>query len=154
MGWLKKNGAGDHDGKNTAKGTVIGPGLVLEGKLESDEDVWIAGRIKGEVHCKRKVIVAKGGHIEASVHCSSIVIFGEVVGNVVAKEHVIIESSGRLIGDICTKLLTNQPGGFFEGYSKMMDEETQAAGKVESFSEKAKEQKKPTEEKQENKPSA
>lgn len=153
MGWLKKNGSNDQEGKGSAKGTVIGPGLLLEGKLESDEDVWIAGRIKGEVHCKRKVIVARSGHIEASIHCASIVVFGEVVGNVVADEHVIIESSGRLIGDITTKLLTNQPGGFFEGYSKMMDEEAQAAGKVESFREKAQEQKQ-TSEKQEKKPSA
>lgn len=149
MGWLKKNGPTDHETKGAAKGTVIGPGLVLEGKLESDEDVWIAGRIKGEVHCKRKVIVARGGHIEASVTCSSIVVFGEVVGNVVAEEHVIIESSGRLLGDITTKLLTNQPGGFFEGYSKMIDEDSKAKGKVESFKEKAKAK----EEKQE-KPSA
>jgi len=110
----KTEAKGDH------MGTIIGPGLEIVGHLNADENVYIAGNIKGEVTCGRMVTVASGGRVEGKVICNSITIFGTIQGDVEASEHINIEKSGKLIGDIKTKVFTNQPGGFFEGYSHMV----------------------------------
>jgi len=135
MGWLDKNKNNSKtethnppvtaspvrtDSKSDAMGTIIGPGLEIVGHLKAEEDIYIAGKIKGEVTCGKKVTVAATGHVEGKVACHSIVVFGVVDGNVDATELITIEKTGKLKGDITTKVFTNQPGGFFEGYSHMI----------------------------------
>lgn len=110
--------------------TIIGPGLTIEGKLRTErEEIWIAGRILGDLESDGRVTIADSGLIEGSVHCKTVIIHGEVKGNVVADESITIEATGRLIGDITSKQFINQPGGFFQGYSKMLEEgSTKAKG--------------------------
>ncbi|CAM2008643.1 bactofilin family protein [Acanthopleuribacter pedis] len=143
MGWLDKRRNGKNETrsqpevftKGRGDSTIVGPNLVIEGKLDSKEDIWIAGQIKGELDCASRIVVAASGRIQGSIKCQSIAIFGEVEGNIDAAEEITVEASGKLIGDIKTKVFTNQPGGFFEGYSHMLDGKTvqnaQAAEKTE-----------------------
>ncbi|CAM2068079.1 Polymer-forming cytoskeletal protein [Sulfidibacter corallicola] len=129
MGWLDKRRNGKHEvrvqpeipSKSKGEGTIVGPNLIIEGKLDSKEDIWIAGQIKGELDCASRIVVAANGRIQGRIKCQSIAIFGEVEGNIDAAEEITVEATGKLIGDIKTKVFTNQPGGFFEGYSHMLD---------------------------------
>ena len=102
--------------------TRIGPDMVIEGKLDAREDILISGTIKGSIASTARVVVAASGKIEGEVACASIHISGEVKGNVNATEQIVIESSGRLVGDITTRTFAHQPGGFFEGYSHMLQD--------------------------------
>ncbi len=129
MGWLDKRRNGKNEArsqpevftKGRGDSTIVGPNIVIEGKLDSKEDIWIAGQIKGELDCESRIVVAASGRIQGSIKCQSIAIYGEVEGNIDAAEEITVEASGKLIGDIKTKVFTNQPGGFFEGYSHMLD---------------------------------
>jgi len=115
--------------RDVSKGTVIGPGLVIDGKLEAEEDIWIAGKVVGEVVCKKNVTVAAPGALDAKIQCGSIVVFGEVKGNIQAQESVTVESSGKVIGDISTKAFIHKPGGLFHGFSRMIvDKSKQGSG--------------------------
>lgn len=138
MGWLDKNRSSGksetarppvvtpptkNDPKGATMGTIIGPGLEIVGHLTAEEDVYIAGKIKGEVTCGKKVTVAATGFVDGKLKCHSVVVFGEIQGDVEASELINIEKTGKLKGDITTKVFTNQPGGFFEGYSHMITKE-------------------------------
>ncbi len=101
--------------------TRLGATLVIHGEIRCDEDMLVSGRVIGKVQCSKQITVAGSGYIEGEVVCRSILISGEVKGDVEAKDGITIEATGRLRGDITTKVLTNHPGGFFEGYSHMMD---------------------------------
>jgi len=98
-------------------------GMSLEGALTGNIPVFIEGNLNGKIDCQGKITVGRKGRVEADIHCRSIVIEGEVIGNIDASESICIESSGSLKGDIKTKSFINQPGGFFEGYSHMINEE-------------------------------
>lgn len=124
------------DQKGDNMGTIIGPGLEIVGHLNAEENVYIAGKIKGEVSCRRMVTVAAGGHVEGKVICQSVTVFGSIHGDVEASDHINIEKSGKLIGDIRTKIFTNQPGGFFEGYSHMVNQPKEQAKKPVEAAEK------------------
>ena len=101
--------------------TVVGKTAAIEGIIRSEKEVLICGKLKGELACEQGVTVAHGGLVEGQISCATAVISGEVRGNIVARDQVTIESTGRLKGDITTKTLIHQPGGFFEGYSHMVE---------------------------------
>lgn len=109
----------------SAASTRLGASLVIHGEVRCDEDMLVSGKLIGQVHCGKQIIVATSGYIEGEISCRSILISGQVKGDVVAKDGITIEATGRLRGDITTKILTNQPGGFFEGYSHMIDDKPQ-----------------------------
>ena len=102
--------------------TSIGPEIVIEGKVIAKEDILISGVVKGSLESTASITVATSGKIEGEVACASIHISGEVVGDVNASEQIVIESSGRLTGDTTTRTFANRPGGFFEGYSHMLQD--------------------------------
>ncbi len=103
----------------------LGSGLFIKGEIHSDENVVIAGRVEGEINVKKQLIVTESGKIDAQIRCGSIIVRGEVNGNVEAREEITIETTGKLTGDITTKTFSHRPGGFFEGYSHMVKQDSQ-----------------------------
>jgi len=108
--------------------TVIAQGVVVTGRVDSEGDVMIAGRIEGEINCKQQIIVAETGVIKGRVDCQSTIILGTVEGDIHAQDQLTIEETGKLIGDITTKTFNNRPGGFFEGYSHMAKDKPAKGG--------------------------
>ena len=99
----------------------IGAQTLIEGTLRCQEEIFIDGTVKGELDCRSRVVITESGRVEGQIRCSSIVLSGQVTGDVKATDSVIIEATGRMVGDITTRKLTHQPGGFFEGYSHMTE---------------------------------
>lgn len=96
-------------------GTVIGPGLNVEGELTSQEEVVVHGAIRGTLTSKDAVSVGQGGVVEADIRAASVSCAGHVTGNVTADERVDIQAGGRLIGDVKASRLTIADGASFKG---------------------------------------
>lgn len=109
-----------HSAALAAKVTLLGPTLVVTGELVIDEEMLVLGKVVGKVISKTTVHVGPEGTIEGDVVCDSLLVEGCLRGNVEARRSITIEPSGKLIGDIVTKEFINRPGGFFEGFSRMM----------------------------------
>jgi len=101
------------------EGTVIGPGLVIEGEITAEEDVTVAGRLKGRVATTGAVRVIDGGIAEADVEAASLKVDGTVAGNVAATERVELVAGGRLTGDVRTPRLSIAEGATFKGHIDM-----------------------------------
>jgi cytoskeletal protein CcmA (bactofilin family) len=80
--------------------TVIGPSIVINGKLTGDEDLTVRGRLEGELSLSKTLIVESSGVVKANVDVKNAVISGAVVGNVAAAESVELTKEGRMVGDI------------------------------------------------------
>ena len=96
-------------------GTVIGPGLSIEGELTSQEEVVVHGTVRGTLTSNDSVSVGSGGVVEADVRAASLSVAGNVTGNVSANERVDIQAGGRLIGDVKASRLTIADGASFKG---------------------------------------
>jgi cytoskeletal protein CcmA (bactofilin family) len=96
-------------------GSVIGPGLIVEGELSSDEQVVVDGTLRGTLTTADSVSVGADGVVEADVRALSASIAGQVTGNVAANERVDIQAGGRLIGDVKAARLTIADGASFRG---------------------------------------
>lgn len=101
--------------------TRIGEGFVLKGDIVAEKGMRVDGTIIGQINSQALVHVGPKGRIEGNICCNTIIIEGEVCGNVEATTSITLEATGKLVGDTTTKEFTNRPGGFFEGYSHMMD---------------------------------
>ena len=107
--------------KEGAQETVIGPDVNLTGDLNSSGDINIKGKIKGQVKSSKTVIVEDGAQIEGSVEGINVIIDGTIKGNVVAKEDLEINPSGRVHGDIFVKSLSIKKGATFIGKCSQLE---------------------------------
>lgn len=111
-------GAGAAQGRGSS--SVVSRGICIEGELEGVQNLTIEGRVKGRIHCKGDVVVAAGGHVEATMVANNITIQGRVDGNIEAQEAVEIHPDGILIGDCRARSIQIQEGARFEGRSDIL----------------------------------
>ena len=95
--------------------TLIQQGITVEGELTSDEDVEIAGTLRGRVTTKEALSVAAGAVVDAEVSATSVFVAGTINGDVVAAERVDLQPGSRLVGDVKAARLTIADGANFKG---------------------------------------
>ena len=95
--------------------SVLGSGVTIEGKMEGDGDVRIAGQFKGDIHIKGNLNIQRGAHLTAKINADAVTIEGEIDGTVVASGQVTLSESGQLIGDLKAKTLTVSAGSRMRG---------------------------------------
>jgi cytoskeletal protein CcmA (bactofilin family) len=96
--------------------SVFGAGVTIEGKIEGDADVRIAGKFKGEIHVKGDLSIEKGAHLTAKITAANVTIGGELEGNVVASAQVKLLESGQLLGDLKANSLIVAAGSRMRGH--------------------------------------
>ncbi|HEY6363554.1 MAG TPA: polymer-forming cytoskeletal protein, partial [Candidatus Binatia bacterium] len=95
--------------------SVFGSGVTIEGKMEGNGDVRIAGKFKGDIHIKGNLNVQKGAHLTAKINADAVTIEGEVEGTVVASGQVTLSESAQVVGDLKAKTLTVSAGSRMRG---------------------------------------
>ncbi|HEY6199599.1 MAG TPA: polymer-forming cytoskeletal protein [Candidatus Binatia bacterium] len=100
---------------NASKDSIIGGGLVIEGKIEGEGDIHIAGNFKGDVKVNGDVTVEQGARVSAEISAVTVTVGGQVEGNINASTQVKLLQSGQLIGDLKAKSLTVAAGSRMRG---------------------------------------
>lgn len=108
--------------------TVIGPSILISGKLTGDEDLTVRGRVEGELNLTKTLIVEPSGIVKANVAVRNAIVSGVVVGNITATESVELTKEGRMVGDIRSPRVIIVDGASFRGRVDMGNAEPRAAG--------------------------
>jgi cytoskeletal protein CcmA (bactofilin family) len=95
--------------------TVIGAGITVEGEITTDEDVVVAGTVRGKLSAKEGVTIEHGGTVEADVAGGSLVVAGSLTGNVNATERVDLQPGSRVVGNVKAARVTIADGAQFKG---------------------------------------
>lgn len=106
---------------------LLGAGAEFEGKLTFKGTVRIDARFRGSIDTDDVLIVGEHARIDANIECGTVIVQGEVNGNVHAKSGVEVRHSGKVRGDIDTPSLTLEKGAFLQGDVKMARAEAPAA---------------------------
>lgn len=96
--------------------SVFGAGVTIEGKIEGDDDIRIAGKFDGELQIKGDVTIEKGAKVNAKVSAANLTVGGELNGNVVAAAQVKLLESAQLTGDLKAATLTVAAGSRMRGH--------------------------------------
>lgn len=95
--------------------TYLGPATSFSGELRCSESLRIDGRIEGRVNCDHLVAVGESGSVRAAIEGDTVVVAGEVVGNITATRKITLEGTARVTGDLCTPGIVIQEGAMLEG---------------------------------------
>ena len=94
----------------------IGKSVVIKGELNGSEDLTIEGQVEGKIELRQNVLtIGPNGRIKAQVFAKSVVVLGEVTGNVTASEKVDIRDNGSVDGDIAAPRVAIAEGAHFRG---------------------------------------
>jgi len=95
--------------------TIIGPNTSLTGNIVTGGFTRIDGSIRGDVKAKGRVVIGERARIKGNVSGTNITIGGVVIGNIIADGHLVILSTGLVIGDIITRRIQADDGCFING---------------------------------------
>jgi cytoskeletal protein CcmA (bactofilin family) len=94
----------------------IGKSVIIKGELTGSEDLTIEGHVEGKIELRQNVLtIGPNGKIKAQVFAKSVVILGEVTGNVTASEKVDLRDNGSVDGDIAAPRVAIAEGAHFRG---------------------------------------
>ena len=80
------------------------------------EDLTIEGHVEGTIQLRDHVLtIGPNGRIKAQVFAKSVIVLGEVTGNVTASEKVDIRDNGSVDGDIISPRVAIAEGAHFRG---------------------------------------
>jgi cytoskeletal protein CcmA (bactofilin family) len=95
--------------------SVISADITIEGKIEGTGHVRLAGRFKGDVHIQGDLTIDSGAKLTGGVRANSVVVGGEVEGNIESASRVELLSTGMLNGDLKAGTLTVAAGSRMRG---------------------------------------
>ena len=94
----------------------IGKSVVIKGELSGSEDLTIEGQVEGKIELKDHLLtIGPNGRIKAQVFAKTVIVLGEVNGNVSASEKVEIRDGGSVDGDIISPRVAIAEGAHFRG---------------------------------------
>lgn len=109
------------DNNSTAySASLLSRNAKIEGEIQGNENLRIEGYLKGSIRLNGDIHIDSTGIVEAEIKAINVFIEGTVIGNVVASEHLEIQSSGKMTGDITARSIDIKEGSTFEGRSHMI----------------------------------
>jgi cytoskeletal protein CcmA (bactofilin family) len=95
---------------------TIGRSIVFKGELTGDEDLEIDGQVEGTVNLKNhQLTIGANGNLKAEVTAKSIIVIGQVKGNLTAAEGIEVQATGIVEGDVSAPRLNVQEGAVLNG---------------------------------------
>ena len=114
----------------TGAQAMIGESIVMKGELSGEEDLVIHGRIEGTINLKsNSVTIGKGGRVKADVNAKAITVEGEIQGDLVAQESIVVKQSGHVQGNLVAPRVILEDGARFKGSIDMEQSSVAASGK-------------------------
>lgn len=98
-----------------AKESLIAADVTIEGKIEGAGHVRIAGRFKGDVNVEGNVTIEQGAHVTGQIAAATVIVSGEVHGNIAAGSRVELLETGIINGDVKAAVLTVAAGSRMRG---------------------------------------
>lgn len=94
----------------------IGQSIHIKGELTGNEDLTIEGKVEGKVFLKdHNLTVGANGKLVAEVQAKTVMVLGEVTGNITADDKVEVAATGTMRGDIQAPRVVLADGAKFKG---------------------------------------
>lgn len=95
---------------------MIGKTITIKGDITGEENLVIEGRVDGTVHLKSNdLTVGQSGRVTANLTANVVRIDGEVNGDIVGVEKVVVTKTGKVQGNIVGPRVTLEDGAKFKG---------------------------------------
>jgi cytoskeletal protein CcmA (bactofilin family) len=94
----------------------LGSSLHVKGEISGNEDLLIDGSVEGLIQLdERKLTIGPTAKVTADIIAREVVVFGNVKGNLRAKDRIEIKKDGSVNGDLTTARIMIEDGAYFKG---------------------------------------
>ncbi len=97
------------------KESIIAAGLSIEGKINGNGHVRVAGKFKGDIQVEGNLHIDSGARVEGQVRAGEVIVSGELGGNIEGAKRVELQQGGTITGDVKAGSLTVAPGSRMRG---------------------------------------
>jgi cytoskeletal protein CcmA (bactofilin family) len=97
------------------KESIIAAGLSIEGKINGNGHVRVAGKFKGDIQVDGNLHIDSGARVEGQVRAGEVIVSGELVGNIESARRVELQQGGTITGDVKAGSFTVAPGSRMRG---------------------------------------
>ena len=95
---------------------IIGASITIKGEISGSEDLFVLGNVEGSIHLKENsVTVGKSAKVSASIYANVVKVEGEVQGDILGRQQVIVQKTGHVKGNITAPRLTLEDGARLKG---------------------------------------
>jgi cytoskeletal protein CcmA (bactofilin family) len=102
--------------------SVLGPGVIWEGKITGSGGVRIEGTFEGQIALRGMLVVGESGRVTCeNIRANTVIVAGAVRGNITTQK-LEIRATGRVWGDVVTTSFVTEDGGFLRGQIRMEDQ--------------------------------
>jgi cytoskeletal protein CcmA (bactofilin family) len=103
---------------------IIGASISIVGDVTGGEDLTILGKVEGKIALpKHSVTVGQSGRISADIQAKVVSVAGEVRGNLVASEQIVIRKTATMLGNLTAPRVGLEDGCCFRGSVEMESQE-------------------------------
>ncbi len=118
MATLKSN---SHETISESELTLIGESTKIEGQIHFTGMTRVFGILKGQIQTDEgsTIILMESSVVEGSLDVETVIIAGFVRGEIRAKKKILIEGTGRIIGNLFAPSIQIDFGAYIEGEVQM-----------------------------------
>jgi len=99
---------------------AVGASISIVGDVTGEEDLTILGRVEGKVDLPQHVVtVGQSGRVKADIRARVISVAGEVHGNLIAGEQILIRKTATMLGNLTAPRVGLEDGCSFRGSVEM-----------------------------------
>ena len=113
----------------------ISAGTEVQGNLISKSDIRIDGLFEGDMVTSGKLVLGDSAVIRGNIICSSADIWGNVEGELCAKDTITFKSTASFSGNLKTNKICIEMGAAFSGNCRIITEDEFAAISADYFKE-------------------
>lgn len=99
----------------------IGLGTEFQGELDFSGVIRLDGRFSGEIRSQGTLIIGETAQVTAEINVATVIVSGEIHGNIRAKNRVELHPPAKLYGNIVSPVLIIDEGVIFEGNCEMAE---------------------------------
>src|ERR1700689_1971963 len=94
----------------------LGARLHVKGEITGREDMAVAGSVEGLIQLEdRKLTIGASAKVTADIIAREVVVYGNVKGNLRARDRIEIKKDGSVVGDLTTARIMIEDGAYFKG---------------------------------------
>src|ERR1700741_479428 len=110
----------------------LGASLHVKGEITGNEDLAIDGTVEGLVHLEdRKLTIGASAKVTADIIAREVAVYGNVKGNLRARDRIEIKKDGSVVGDLTTARIMIEDGAYFKGSIEIDRKAAEAAAQSE-----------------------
>lgn len=104
--------------------SVVEKGLVVSGNIFGEDNLMVKGVIKGSIFLKDgSLSIEESGYVEGEILADTVVIAGEILGNITALTSLHLMATSKIFGNIQSAKIAMAEGAFFSGEMEIREPE-------------------------------